>query len=91
MSGSKEELEATYKLLHDNLQTVDMRDVHYFLRRRVQAAFSFSVQKEIMEWRHRSVYARIFNMELIGPSSPSQKYFEGIHFSSPGHFSFPMA
>ena len=64
MSGTKEELESTYKLLHDNLETVDMRDVHFFLRRRVQSAFSFSVQKEIMEWRHKSVYARIFNMEL---------------------------
>ena len=67
MSGTKEELESTYKLLHDNYPPqgkVNMLDVHFFIRRRVAAAFSFSSQKEVMEWRHRSVYARIFNMEM---------------------------
>ena len=64
MHGTKEELESNYKILHDNLETVDMRDVHMYLRRRVEAAFTFSNRNEIMEWRHKSVYARIFNMEL---------------------------
>ena len=63
-NGSIKDLEETYKSLHDNFDTIDMKDVHFFLRRRVNAAFSFSIMYEIMEWRHKSVYGRIFDIEM---------------------------
>ena len=72
--GSIKDLEETYKSLHDNFDTIDMRDVHFFLRRRVNAAFSFSIMYEMMEWRHTSVYGRIFNIEMKLEGIVSREY-----------------